>query len=342
MDVVRFEGADQGVLAPARPDDEDAHAWSLPAELPEQVPDLQGLIPARADADRADRGADHLLHRADVGARAGRQLVERPGLGDVLPPAVEVLVDGHRVVELGLRHRDLVVALAVHLVAHADRYLVQAGQDVQLGQEVAGDAVHPGRVPGDDRVEPAAAARPAGGHAVLATRLAQPFAGVVAQFGGEGPLADAGRVGLDDADDVGDPGRADAGPDAGAARGGGGGGDERVGAVVHVEHGGLGALQQHHLALVQRPAQDQAGVGHVGTQPFGVPLVLGRDRLRFDPAPVVDLGQDLVLLAQHQVELLPQDAGIEQVLDADADPGDLVAVGRADAAAGGADPRAAQ
>src|SRR6185437_5739584 len=244
--------------------------------------------------------------------------------------------------ELGLRHRDLVVALAVHLVAHADRHLVQAGQDVQLGQEVAGDAVHPGRVPGDDRVEPAAAARPAGGHAVLAARLAQPFAGVVAQFGGEGPLADAGRVGLDDADDIGNPRRPDPRPGAGAARGGGGGGDERVGAVVHVEHGGLGALQQHHLVLVQRPAQDQPGVGHVGPEPVGVPLVLGRDRLGFDPAPVVDLGQDLVLLAQHQVELLPQDAGVEQVLDADPGPGDLVAVGRADAAAGGADPRAAQ
>src|SRR6185312_600558 len=204
------------------------------------------------------------------------------------------------------------------------------GQDVQLGQEVAGDAVHPGRVPGDDRVEPAAAARPAGGDAVFGARLAQPFARVVAELGGEGTLADTGRVRLDDADDVGDPGRAEAGPDAGAARGGGGRGDERVGAVVHVEHGGLGALEQHHLALVQRPAQGQGRVGHVGAEPLGVLLVVGRDRLGFDSAAVVDLGQDLVLLPQHQVKLLPQDAGVEQVLDADPGPGDLVAVGRAD------------
>src|SRR5439155_12951334 len=49
VDVVPAEGADQGVLAPARPDDEYAHAW----RLPEQVPDLQGLVAARADADRA-------------------------------------------------------------------------------------------------------------------------------------------------------------------------------------------------------------------------------------------------------------------------------------------------
>ena len=190
--------------------------------------------------------------------------------------------------------------------------------------------------------EPAAAARPAGGHAVFRARLAQPLAALVAEFGGEGPLADAGGVGLDDADDVGDPGRAEAGPGAGAARGGGGRGDERVGAVVHVEHGRLGALEQHHLARVERLAQGQRGIRHVRAEPLGVPLVLGRDRLGFDPAAVVDLGQYLVLLAQHQVELLAQDAGVEQVLDPDPDPGDLVGVGRADAAAGGADPRAAQ
>ena len=43
-----------------------------------------------------------------------------------------------------------------------------------------------------------------------------------------------------------------------------------------------------------------------------------------------------------KVQLLPQDARIEQVLDPDADPGDLVAVRRADAAPGGPDPGRAQ
>ena len=112
--------------------------------------------------------------------------------------------------------------------------------------------------------------------------------------------------------------------------------------MIHVEHGGLGPLEQDDLARIQRPAQGQGRVGHVGAEPVGVLLVAGRDCLGLDPAPVVDLGQYLVLLAQHQIELLPQDARVEQVLDADPGPGDLVAVGRADAAAGRADPRAAQ
>src|SRR5580693_9215194 len=261
------EGLSARTIACSRPPDP---MTSIRMAL-KQRPELQGLVAAGADADRGHRGADHLLDGLDVGARVRRQVLEGACLGDVLRPAVEVLIDRHRVVELGLRHRDLVVADPVHLVGHADRHPVQAGQHVQLGEEVAGDPVHPGRVPGDDGVEPAAAARPAGGHALL-----------VAQFGGERTLADPGRVRLDDADDRGDPGRADAGADAGAARGRRGRGHERVGPVVHVQHGGLRALEQNHLALIERPAEDQAGVRDVGPEAFGVALVVGGGGGRVD------------------------------------------------------------
>ena len=131
-------------------------------------------------------------------------------------------------------------------------------------------------------------------------------------------------------------------PDAGAARGRRGRRHERVRSVVHVEQRGLGALEQQGLALVQRLVQHQPGVGRVGPQPLAVGHVLLGDGLRLDTAAIVDLGQDLVLLAQHELELLPQDAGVEQILHPDPHPGDLVAVGRPDAAAGGADPGAAQ
>ncbi len=58
---------------------------------------------------------------------------------------------------------------------------------------------------------------------------------------------------------------------------------------------------------------------------------------RVDLAPVVDLHQEVVLLLEGGFDLLPQDRLVEQVLDPDADPVDLVGVRRTDATAGGAD-----
>src|SRR3954449_10041334 len=46
-------------------------------------------------------------------------LVDPAYAGDVVAPALQVLVDRARVVEPGLRHRQLVVADAVHVVPHA-------------------------------------------------------------------------------------------------------------------------------------------------------------------------------------------------------------------------------
>src|SRR5262245_10007618 len=93
----------------------------LPSEKSDQAIDLDRLVAAGADADGADSGAGDLLERADVGLRGAGQVLEGLGPRDVLRPAVQVVVDRPGVVELGLRHRDVVVALAVDLVGHADR-----------------------------------------------------------------------------------------------------------------------------------------------------------------------------------------------------------------------------
>src|SRR5215475_6702777 len=308
----------------------------------EKGTELQGLVAARADADRADRGTGEVLDRLDVMLRGRGQVSERSGLRDVLPPPVEVLVDRLGVMELGLRHRDVVVALAVDFVGHAYRHLAEAGQHVELGDEEVGDPVDPGGIPCDDGVEPAGAPRAARGHAVLAAGLAQVLALLVEEFGGEGAGADPRGVCLDEADHLGDPGRADARADARAARRGRGRGDERVRTVVHVKHGRLRALKQNVLVAVQRPGQDQAGVGHVRLQPLAVADVLFGGLVRVDASAVVDLGEQLVLVPQDEVELLTEDAGIEQVLDPDAQPGHFVAICRPDAAAGGADPGVAE
>src|SRR5665647_407474 len=170
------------------------------------VPDDRG-VPPRADADRRDPRAGHLLERQDVPLGVDGQLLEGPAAGDVLPPAVELLEHGRRVVEVALVGRHLVEPLAPDVVGHADRDLRQAGEHVELGQDQVRQAVDPSRVARNDGVVPAAPAGAAGGHAVLATGLAQPLTGFVAQLGGERALADPGRVGLDHPDDAVDPGR---------------------------------------------------------------------------------------------------------------------------------------
>src|SRR5580698_6503016 len=53
------------------------------------------------------------------------------------------------------------------------------------------------------------------------------------------------------------------GADTGAARGRVRRGDERIGAVIDVEQRTLRALEEHGRALVERLAEDQAGVGDV-------------------------------------------------------------------------------
>ncbi len=112
--------------------------------------------------------------------------------------------------------------------------------------------------------------------------------------------------------------------------------------MIHVEQGRLRALEQERFALVERGVQDQGGIGQVGGQPFPVFEVLGDDGIGVDATPVVDLGQYLVLLPQHKLELLAQDPRVEQVLHSDSGPGDLVGVGGPYAAPGGADAGAAQ
>ena len=112
--------------------------------------------------------------------------------------------------------------------------------------------------------------------------------------------------------------------------------------MVHVQHGGLTTLEQHRLAGVQRPVQHQARIGHVRLQAFAELKQLVGGAVHVDGAAVVQLDQHLVLLVQAGLHLVMQVLGVEQVVHADADAVDLVRVGRADAAACGADLALAQ
>lgn len=158
---------------------------------------------------------------------------------------------------------------------------------------------------------------------------------------GKGPAAHARGVRLEDADHAADLRRAHARARAGAARGRVGGGDEGVRAVVDVQQRALAALEEDDLVVVDGPVEDQGGVGDIALDLVRVAQQLLHDLLRGDRAAVVELGEDLVLEVEGRLDLLEQDRLVEEVLDADADPVDLVGVGGPDAAARGTDlPRA--
>ena len=81
---------------------------------------------------------------------------------------------------------------------------------------------------------------------------------------GERPAPHPGGVGLDDAQDVVQLSRAHAGAGAGAPRHRIGGGNIRIGAVVDVQVGALGAFKEDILALPDRLVNQDRDVGHQG------------------------------------------------------------------------------
>ena len=183
-----------------------------------------------------------------------------PGAGALrrLRPALQRLVDRLDAGLRPLRRRQIVDLAPVEPVADADLELRQLVEHVELGQRDAVDAANFPRLPHQDRVEPAAAARPPGHRAELVAALAEQAPGLVLELGRERPLAHPRRIGLGDAEHIIDG----AGPEARAGRRlrrhGVGGGDERIGAVVDVEQRALRALEQDALALAplaveQRP-----------------------------------------------------------------------------------------
>ena len=251
-----------------------------------------------------------------------------------------------------LLHGEVIVALAVALVSHAHLDGVESGEHVELGQRHVGQAVDIGGVARDDGVEPAAAALAARGHAILMADLAQrlaflslkAFAAVfgVRELGGERTAADAGDVGLLDAQHAIDVDRAHARTGSSAAGAAGRGRDVGIRTVVDVEQRALRALEQDGLALAHGVVQHLAGLGHVRLEDAGVRQVLLADLLDRVGVQAVDLLQDGVLLDEGGFDLQAEDLLVHEVLDADALAGHLVLVARADAALGGADLMIAQ
>ena len=98
-------------------------------------------------------------------------------------------------------------------------------------------------------------------------RVHQEVADLVVELGDEGSEPDPGDVRLGDADHPIDGSGTDARSDAGAAGHRVGRRDERVGAVVQIEEGGLGPLEEHVLVGVERVVHEADRVGDVRAEP---------------------------------------------------------------------------
>ena len=159
------------------------------------------------------------------------------------------------------------------------------------------------------------------------------------QLGREGAVADSRRIGLEAAERQVDAGGRDAAAGAGASGGGVAAGHVGIGAEVEVEHGGLGAFQEHVVAAIEGALDEREGVLDVGVELARIAEVLLEDGLRVELGLAVQLVQDRVLhLSDHEVDLLAHEDLLLEVADAEADAAHLVAISGADAAPGGSQP----
>ena len=104
----------------------------------------------------------------------------------------------------------------------------------------------------------------------------------------------------------------------------------------------LGALEQDGPAAVEHVPREACRVGDVLLDPVAVGQVVLGHRLQVELGRLGVRAQLEPLGVHRRGHLLAQDLLVEQVLDADAEPGRLVGVAGADAAARGADLELAQ
>ena len=107
--------------------------------------------------------------------------------------------------------------------------------------------------------------------------------------------------------------------------------------MVDVQEGSLGTFEQHLFPGLEPVPQEKRGVGDVGPEPVGVAGVLVDYLVSLHREHVVDARENLVLLFESGLDLLPENLGVEEVLHPDAESGVLVGIGGADSLLGGAD-----
>ena len=177
-----------------------------------------GVLALGRGRQQRHRALDQFLDPAHVLDRLAGQIRPASRACGAIAPALHGLVD-RSAARLRIRGgRQIIENRAVQFIAGADLQFVKPVQHIQLGQRNPVDARGRTGLAHQNRVEPAAAPLAPGGRAELMAALAQPLAIGVVQFGRKRAFADAGRIGLHDAQHEVDGTRADPGARSRPAR----------------------------------------------------------------------------------------------------------------------------
>ena len=225
---------------------------------------------------------------------------------------------------------------AVNLVGGADLQCLEPVKDIQLGQRHAGDAGHSVCLAHHHRIEPATATLAPGHGAEFTATLTHAVAIRAEILGRERAGADAGGIGLGDPQHKADACRAGTGPGRGLAGNGVRGCNKRICAMVDVQHHALRAFEQHAAVvgtgLFQHPPA-LAGKGQDLVTDGQKPV---KHRLRVCLRLAGGTKPDIVM-RRHRLELAAKRLFTGKVTKPNSAACHLVLIGRANAAAGGAD-----
>ena len=142
-----------------------------------------------------------------------------------------------------LAGRQIIDLAPIQSISDADLDLIETVQDVELGQRQALDAARSHRLAHQNRVEPAAASRPAGHDAEFLATLAERSADLVDLLGGKRTGAYASGIGLANSEHISDRPGAQSRPGRGLSGDRVRRRDEWIGAVVDVEQRSLRAFE---------------------------------------------------------------------------------------------------
>src|SRR5216683_1100261 len=302
-----------------------------------RIVDENGVIADGAGGDQRDADPAQLGEPVQVLARLGGQVLVVPQARRRALPSRELLPHRLGLVPDPLLLREVREHLVVVLVADADLDRLAGVQHVELGDGQGVEPIDPRGVAQADGVHPSAASRPARDRAELLAPRAQQIGNVAAQLRGERAAPHPRAIGLGDPDRPVDLGRGYARARAGAARGRARRRDEGVRAVIEIQHGPLGTLEEHGGARLHPAVEEKGGVGDIGRQPSSIAEIRAQDALDGEALRVVDLAEEPVLLRHVVFELLAEQALVEEIGHADAHAGGLVGIGGPHALARGAD-----